>query len=66
MTWEAEQKKYYDALSTSEKKRFWIALSQNHPQDYARMEQILKPATKAAREWVECWRPHAQHGADTG
>jgi len=57
------QQDLYNSWTTPDKRRFWIQMSHETPEEYERLVQRLKPATKAAREFVELWRPHVQSGA---
>jgi hypothetical protein len=59
------QQDLYNKWTTEQKRRFWIQMSHETPQEYERLVQRIKPATMAAREWVEMWRPRALSGAAT-
>lgn len=57
------QQELYNSWTTEQKRRFWIQMSHETPEEYERLVQRIKPATRAARDWVETWRPRARSGA---
>lgn len=59
------QQKYYESLSPHDRRRFWIQASRLTPEQYEHLVQQIKPATKAAREFVEVFRPVVHNGAGT-
>ena len=54
------QQQIYAKLTNDEKRRWWIQLS-HEPEEFLRMERELAPllTSRAARAWLQAWRPDA-------
>lgn len=61
------QQAIYSALTPDQKRRWWIQLS-HEPEEFLRLERELAPllTSKAAKAWLNTWRPAARSLADTG
>lgn len=55
------QQQVYSRMTDEEKRRWWIQLS-HEPAEFLRLERELAPllTSKAAKAWLEVWRPVAK------